>query len=121
MEEIFTNQQPFQAAQAVFYGAIFCVGAASGLFRAGRDHDYRNLWHLCNIGLVSGAFAFAILGTCYRWVGSPGNDEFFFLAMASLLGLIGKEQDRILRGVVRFAFDKIGVKDVEELEGKDDV
>jgi hypothetical protein len=119
MEEM-VSQQPFEFAEAIFYGSIFAIGAATGIVRAGRDHEYRNCWHLCNIGLTSGAFTFAVLGTMYRWVGSPGTDEWSFLAMASLLGLIGKEQDKLIRGVIRFAFDKFGIRDLDVDEGQDE-
>ena len=118
MEEVVT-QQPFEFAEAIFYGTIFAIGGATGIFRAGRDHEYRNCWHLINLGLTSGSFTFAILGTLYRWVGDPGNDEFFFLAMASLLGLIGKEQDRMLRGVIRFAFERLGIKNLDVQDSDD--
>ena len=110
MEEIVLTQQPFSQVEAIFYAAVWCVGACTGMARAGRDRDFRDCRNLISIGVVSGFFAFAVVGIMYRWFGDPGTDEFFFLALSALLGLLGKEQDQWIRHTSALVLRKFGMQ-----------
>lgn len=99
-----------------FWSLCWALSAAAGVARALRDSDYDDLVSLVSVGLFSGLFGFAMVAI---WVGSRGGhigNEFRYLGLATLLGLLGKEQDKLVRYVINKTFSKIGVPGVSEHE-----
>lgn len=103
MEEriVTTGVQAFQYIEIVFYGVIWWMAALSGVARAVFDNEYRNWRHLVSIGVLSGFVGLSIVGVSYQWLGGTGGDEFYFVAISCLAGLMGKEQTLFLSFVFR--------------------
>ena len=100
-----------------FWSLCWGLSASAGVARALRDSDYDDLLSLASVGLFSGLFGFAMVSL---WVGSRGGhigNEFRYLGLATLLGLLGKEQDRLVRYVINKTLTKVGVPGVPESEG----
>lgn len=122
---ITTGVQAFQVVEIIFYGVIWWVAALSGMARAAFDNDYRSWRHLCSIGIMSGFVGISVVGLGYKWLGGSGGDEFYFIALATMAGLMGKEQTVLLTFLFRKALKtllgeelynelaKTRVKDVE--------
>lgn len=103
----------FETQEIIFYGVCFVVSTFAGLARLWRDNDrvgWRNGLGRC---LSSGFFSFGIVGI---WAGrDPGSlvaSGFFYLAIAAILGWMGKDlQDQILTRLVKFGLKKTGLDD----------
>lgn len=95
-----------------FWAVVWVLAATAGTLRALRDSDYRDCLSLVSVGLFSGMVGFGVVAVL---VGSSGNHighEPYYLGLSALLGLMGKEQDRLMRYVITTVFEKIGVPDL---------
>lgn len=109
MQEI-VKQQAIGQEELIFYGLCFLLGSAAGLFRTARDNDFLDLWNLVNISVVSGFLSFSVISILYRWFGNGSGDEFYFLGVASLLGLLGKDlQQKVIASLLDYVSGKFGL------------
>lgn len=99
-----------------FWGAVWGIAATSGVARALRDSDYDDCLSLVSVGLFSGLLGFGVVAI---WVGSSGGhigSEPRYLGLSALLGLAGKEQDRLVRFIIKATFERLGVPELPEQE-----
>lgn len=95
-----------------FWSTIWAIAAASGIARTLRDSDYHDLLDVVSVGLFSGMVG---LGVVAFWVGSSGGhigNEPRYMGLSALLGLMGKEQDRLVRCIISKAFQVSGVDEL---------
>jgi hypothetical protein len=101
----------FQFDESLFYFVVWAIGFSSATVRVLRDHATNGFFDCLSIGMSGGFFAFGIVGIILRY-DPPGSDNrFFYLAVAALVGLLGKEQDSYLRSILNRVFKSSGVED----------
>jgi len=106
--EAATQIQILETAEAYFYGLCFVLGSLAGLFRTARDNEYVDIWNLINITMVSGFLSFSVVAFYISWSGDYVNHEFYFLGVASLVGLLGKDlQEKIIMAFFDYISKKI--------------
>lgn len=99
-----------------FWGLVWGIAASAGVARALRDSDYDDCLSLVSVGLFSGLLGFGVVAI---WVGSAGGhvgSEPRYLGLAALLGLAGKEQDRLVRFIIAQTFDRLGVPELPDAQ-----
>ena len=87
--------------EITFFSILYAITVAASISRGLRDSEYRDRWHCLSSGFTSGFFS---LGIITVWLNSdtdhnPGN-AWYYIGIAVLLGLAGKEQDTILRFIL---------------------
>lgn len=98
----------------LFWAGVWIIAGAAGAIRALRDSDYRDLCSLACVGMFSGMAGFAIIGLMAGTVDGYVGRELRYLGLAALIGLMGKEQDRLIRYVVAKTLKGLGVPDLPE-------
>jgi hypothetical protein len=87
--------------EIAFFSILYAITVAASISRGLRDAEYRNNWHCLSSGFTSGFFS---LGIITVWINSdPSNtsgNAWYYIGIAVLLGLAGKEQDTILRFIL---------------------
>jgi hypothetical protein len=87
--------------EVVFFAIIYAVTVAAAVARGLRDSEYLNYRHAVNSCLSSGFFSLGIVSV---WIYSnPGSNHYnawYWIGIAALLGMLGKEQDKFLRLIV---------------------
>lgn len=101
---------------AEFWLLVWFLGYAAGAMVALRDRDYRGVFDLVVVGMVSGLSSFGLVGVLSWFVGTDSADGVFLLAVSTCLGLSGVRQDRMIRAAVKKVF--LGVLgDVQNEQG----
>ena len=98
----------------LYWAGLWGIAAAAGTIRALRDSDYRDLCSLASVGLFSGMAGFGIIAVFAGGLDGHTGRELRYLGLAALIGLMGKEQDRLVRYVVSQALKKAGVPEMPE-------
>ncbi|XZE18797.1 hypothetical protein SH449x_004102 [Pirellulaceae bacterium SH449] len=90
--------------EVLFYLLIWIVSCAASVCRGLRDDLNNNIWVYLSGGATSGFCSFGIIAvwSTYSNVG-PGNHA-FWIGASALLGILGKEQDAILRWLLGKVF-----------------
>ena len=87
--------------EVIFFAIIYAVTVAAAVARGLRDSEYLNYRHAFNSCLSSGFFSLGIVSV---WIYSnPGSNHYnawYWIGIAALLGMLGKEQDKFLRLIV---------------------
>lgn len=104
----------------MFWSALWGFAAAAGIARTLRDSDYDDIASLVSVGLFSGLVGFGVVAVWVSSAGGHSGAELRYLGLATLLGLSGKEHDRIVRYIITSTLDRLGVPDEEELLGHRD-
>lgn len=102
-------QHPFQITEVIYYAVVFLVGFLSGVSQTLRERNYISCRHVVNIGLCAGFLAFAVVTFVDGHLNDRAGDEFFYLGIASLIGLSVKYQDQIIRSAWRGFASKFGI------------
>lgn len=98
----------------LFWAAVWFIAGAAGTIRALRDSDYRDLCSLASVGLFSGMAGFGIIAVLAGSIDGHNGRELRYLGLAALIGLMGKEQDRLIRYAVAKSLKWLGVPDLPE-------
>lgn len=91
-----------------FYFMVLLVSCTAGICRVLRDNEYQSVSNLVGIGLCSGFLGFACVGFMSGANGAVVGYEFRYLAVAALVGLLGREQDQLIKYLVKKLFIAIG-------------
>ena len=86
----------FKGAEAVFYVLAWGVAALAGLSRQLSISEHATCKHLLAITANSGFLGFAVVALLCRHSGGIAGFEFYYLALSSVIGLAGKEQEQIV-------------------------
>lgn len=87
-------------SEYIFWVTVWIIGAASGMVRAARRSEYRNLHDLAVVGLYSGMVSFGVIAFWTGGDSSHTGSEFRYLGFSALLGLSGVEHERIIRAII---------------------
>jgi hypothetical protein len=109
-----TETIPLSVAEIQFYAAILVVSALAGAFRSFRDSDYKSIGSFLGLCGCSGFLGFACVALLCGVNGAASGRELYYLGIASVVGLLGKEQDQLIRFLVKSAFAKIGISEKEK-------
>jgi hypothetical protein len=101
----------FQFDESLFYLVVWAIGFSSATVRVVRDHATNGIFDCLSIGMSGGFFAFGIVGIILRYDPPSDGNRFFYLAVAALVGLLGKEQDSYLRSLLKKVFKAVGIED----------
>lgn len=102
----------FEYVDSIFYLVVWAIGFLAATVRVIRDHSYINVSDLLSIGMSGGFFAFGFVCILLRFDPPDDGNGFFYLGISALVGLLGKEQDKYLRLILKKVFKTIGVDDI---------
>ena len=103
--------QPFEANEIIFYLCVYGMAFLSGCSRLLVSSAIVTCRNLFAVGLNSGFLGFAVVAILCRTSESFSGSEFFYLGVAAVMGLAGKEQDRVVSLLWRSLLSKFGVED----------
>jgi len=87
--------------EITFFSILYAITVAASICRGLRDSEFRDRWHCLSAGATSGFFSLGIISV---WLnsdsGHPPSNAWYYIGIAVLLGLAGKEQDTILRFIL---------------------
>lgn len=104
----------FQFDETIFYVVVWMLGFLSSSIRVIRDHSYNGIGDCLSIGMSGGFFSFGVICILLRYDPVSDGNRFFYLGIASLVGLLGKEQDIYLRIIIKKVFKTIGVTEDQD-------
>jgi hypothetical protein len=102
---------PFEISEVVFYLCVYGMAFLSGCSRvllSGPTVSCRNVFA---VGLNSGFLGFAVVAILCRNSNAFVGVEFFYLGVAAVMGLAGKEQDRVVSILWRNLLGKFGIEE----------
>lgn len=103
-----TSLSPEELLQ--LYIVSFALASAAGLVRAHRDARYRDGWNLLSVAACGGFIGLALtLGLVWFLDGSR-SDKPLFLLGAILVGLSGKEADRLPPMLMDWVLRRFGIE-----------
>jgi hypothetical protein len=105
------EQQPFEISEIIFYLCIYVMAFLSGCSRVLLSSAVISCRYVLAVGLNSGFLGFAVVALLCRTSESFSGSEFFYLGIAAVMGLAGKEQDRVVSLLWRSLLSKFGVED----------
>lgn len=107
-----TATHPFEVAETLYYAAVFVVAFLSSVSQALRGTDPLSCRNAVNIGLVSGFLAFTVVSFVDGDRADRAGNEFFYLGLASLIGLGGKYHAKIIGALIKLLAKKIGIENL---------
>jgi hypothetical protein len=103
------------ADESLLYCAVWALAASSSLLRAVRDDDYRHIIGLGSVAGISGFLAVAVVSILRFGIGLDSDSNGFCLGLACLVGLLGREQDKLIRLLFSWVLRKwFGIEKLEE-------
>jgi hypothetical protein len=95
--------------EVIFFVAVWAIAFSASVARSLRDSDPRGLRYGIALGCTAGFLGVGIIAI---WFGSgdPGNrvtSPWPFFGASALIGLLGKEQDRLVRAALNGFFRSI--------------
>lgn len=85
-----------QSSEAIFYLLAWFVASMAGVSRQLSLVDTISCRHLFAVALNSGFLGFAVVAFSIRVAGGFVGSEFYYLGIAAVVGLAGKEQEQIV-------------------------
>ena len=80
-----------------------------------RDRNYQRAGDIFSVGAVGGFWGFCVVGVCSYFGPSIAAFGYGYLALSTFIGLLGKEQEKLMRRLMFAAIEKItGIKADEE-------
>lgn len=109
----------FKTVEVVYFVVVWLLAFIAGLWRTVRDHRYERWWDCFSIGIVGGFYGFATVAVLGSY--GPSIDSFGwpYLGLAVAIGLLGKEQERIMRWVFFKALEKVTGSKFDERDAED--
>jgi hypothetical protein len=93
---------------------VFLLASVAGVSRAMRDNDYMHVRQLASIALFSGFVGVGTVSILRHFAGMDSTSNVLCVGIACVVGLLGKEQDKLLRFIIKTALKKIGAEDYEK-------
>lgn len=87
--------------EALFYGLVWSMGFLSSLFGTLNATDNKSLSKCFFIGAISGFLAFSTVSFLVGRLNAPIVGHWYYLGLASLIGLGSKFQDQMLAQFLR--------------------
>lgn len=105
-----------QSAEIIFHMSAWCIGFASGTARLLREDGRYNVRYVLAVGSCSAFFAAGVCAVLARYDSGSSGHAWFYLGVAALIGLLGKEQDLLLRIIIERVLKILGVKNGSETD-----
>lgn len=86
---------------------IWILAAMCGASRCVRNGSFKSLWHLVSVASVSGFTGFAVVAISGSRYGDADFDHLFWMGVACVVGLAGKEQTALISAVWRGVIGRI--------------
>jgi len=103
------------ADESLLYCAVWALASFSAFLRCVRDDDYRNLAGLASIAGLSGFLAVAIVAILRHSLSMDAGSNGLCIGLACLVGLLGREQDKLIRLLFAYALKRwFGIEKLEE-------
>lgn len=84
--------------EVIFFALVWAVSFLATIFRSIRDGDSHTLWHLFSFGCTAGFLSSGIIAVLVgRNPGNLAGTHWYWIGVSALIGLLGKEQDKVLR------------------------
>ena len=102
----------FLQEDVTYYVVMWVVTFLAGALRTIRDNEHQRLWDVVPVGAVGGFWGFAVVTICSYY--GPSIDSFGwpYLGISAAVGLLGKEQERLLKTAFnKIIYRLIGIKD----------
>jgi hypothetical protein len=104
--------------ESIFYAVVWLVAVLACLSRTLRDNSSSNAWHAVATSFTSGFFAFGCIAVWSFYAGHAPSNPWLLVGASALLGLVGKEQDAIIRGTIRMFWKAAKVAIEEKQKGE---
>ena len=101
-------------SEGMLLGAVFLLSSFAGVSRAMRDNDYVSASQLASIAFFSGFVGVGTVSILRHFAGMDSASNVLCLGIACVVGLLGKEQDKLLRFIIKAALKKIGAEDYDK-------
>lgn len=99
----------------IYFISVWLVSALAGCFRCVRNGEFKSIGHTISVAGVSGFFGLGVVCICSVDVNDPGFNGSYYIGIASIAGLAGKEQKEILSIIWKSVIQKfIPVESVNE-------
>jgi hypothetical protein len=87
--------------EIIFFAVVWAVAFMATVFRSIRDRDSHSFWHCLAFGFTAGFLASGIIAVLVgRTPAGVGVTPWYWIGVSALIGLLGKEQDKVLRFVL---------------------
>ena len=96
----------FDPQEVQYYIVMWLLAFTAGIFRTLRDRDYQSLWDCVCAGGVGGFYAFAVVSICSYRGPAVSDSGWGYLGLAVAIGVMGKEQDQLMRALFRAGIDR---------------
>lgn len=104
----------FEYDETLYFFVAWLLGFFAATVRVYREHGHLAFGDCLSVGLSGGFFAFGVVGILVRYDPPGDGSRFFYLGVAALVGLLGKEQDLYLRLIIKKIMKTIGVSNDDE-------
>jgi len=99
--------------EGMLLGAVFLLASVAGVSRAMRDDDYAYAGQLASIALFSGFVGVGTVAVLRHVSGMDSTANGLCLGIACIVGLMGKEQDKLIRGMFQWLLKRFGIDKIE--------
>lgn len=89
------------ADEAVFYGMVWAIGFGSSLFVTIGGNNFESINKSFVLGAISGFLAFSIVSFYVGRIDEPIRGHWYYLGLASTIGLASRYQQRILKSLLK--------------------
>lgn len=102
--------------EIVFYAMVWLVGFASSFSRAVRDRECVDCRNVFGLSATAGFVSFGVVAVLFVPNADAPSSGWYWIGVSALVGILGKEQDKIAKAVLSksFAMSRVLFKDNEE-------
>lgn len=101
--------------EIVFYSIVWFVGFAAAFSRAVRDRECFDNRNILGLSATAGFVSFGVVAVLFVPGSDASGSSWYWIGVSALVGIVGKEQDKIAKGVLSkvFAMAKV-LRDTDE-------
>jgi uncharacterized ion transporter superfamily protein YfcC len=99
--------------EGMLLSAVFVLSSLAGVTRAMRDDDYAYAGQLASIACFSGFVGVGTVAVLRHVSGMDSTANGLCLGIACIVGLMGKEQDKLIRGMFQWLLKRFGIDKIE--------
>ncbi len=93
--------QGITVQEVIFFALVWSIAFLATVFRSIRDGDSRSVWNCIAFGFTAGFLSSGIIAVLVgRNPNNIAGTHWYWLGVSALIGLLGKEQDKVLRFVL---------------------
>lgn len=102
--------------EIVFYAIVWFFGFASSFSRAVRDRECVDSRNILGLSATAGFVSFGVVAVLFVPDADAPSSSWYWIGISALVGILGKEQDKIAKAVLSksFAMSKVIFRDNEE-------